>query len=131
MTSYNPRTVSFTLPPINQMQFDLADVIGNLAGFLMLISFVPQIYEMICLKKAEGLSISFAVLLFVVSVLYTVYGIMILSWPLILTNVIATLLTLLMLILKIRYDGITLSEIELPDIQLNDLANTYPRIVRF
>jgi MtN3 and saliva related transmembrane protein len=87
-----------------------ADIIGNVAGLLMLMSFCPQIYEIITSKTAIGLSFPFAFLLFIVSVLYLIYGILIDSWPLILTNIVGTVLTTIIVGLKLHYDHHTFTK---------------------
>ena len=85
----------------------LAECIGNVAGVLMLIALVPQIHHMLERKEARGVSLPFSVLLFVVSVLYTIYGAMIDALPILITNVVSSVMTFGIVFLKVHYDGWT------------------------
>lgn len=88
----------------------IIDIIGYIAGITMLVSFLPQIYVIIINKKANDLSFLFIFLLFIISILYTIYGFFINSLPLTIMNIIAIVLTLFILMLKIYYDNINNNE---------------------
>jgi MtN3 and saliva related transmembrane protein len=61
-------------------------VIGFVAAFFSMISFVPQALKVIRSKNTECLSASTYMLTVAAFALWTTYGIILLNWPLILTN---------------------------------------------
>ena len=80
------------------------DAVGYVAGFFAAIITMPQIYKIIKLKKADDLSIWMIILLALTSSLYIFYGILIKSTPLVVTDSLALLLDIILLILKIAFD---------------------------
>ena len=78
-------------------------IIGLCAGILCTISFLPQIIKIFRTKKAEDLSlITFSILsLGVFS--WLIYGILIESLPIIVSNAVIFVLSLLIVAMKIKY----------------------------
>lgn len=85
------------------MQDILTDFIGYVAGTYATIISVPQIYKVIKTKSAHDVAIWTIVLLMTTSFLYTIYGFLIGSLPLIITDIAAFILNTIMLILRIVY----------------------------
>ena len=85
------------------MQDILTDAIGYVAGSCAAIISVPQIYKVIKTKSAHDVAIWTIVLLMITSFLYTVYGFLIGSLPLIITDIAAFILNTIMLVLRIVY----------------------------
>lgn len=86
------------------MSMGFADVVGFLAGALTTAANIPQVWKTYCDKSAEGLS--FRMLMCLVSglVLWTVYGVLTKSIPLILTNGIGTALISSLIVMKWKFD---------------------------
>ena len=80
----------------------LINAIGIAAAFCSMASFIPQAFKII--KKRDASSVSFR--MYVVTVigfsLWTIYGVFLMSWPLIGSNAISLLLSGWILVLKIR-----------------------------
>lgn len=77
--------------------------IGLLAGILCTISFLPQVTKIFRTKRVEDLSL-ITFLMFTVGVfLWLVYGILIKQLPVILTNAAIFILSLLIVVMKIKY----------------------------
>jgi MtN3 and saliva related transmembrane protein len=64
------------------------DMVGALAAILTTAAFIPQAIKTIRTRDTSGLSLSMYVLLLAGVTLWMVYGIILGSWPLILSNAI-------------------------------------------
>jgi MtN3 and saliva related transmembrane protein len=82
----------------------LVDVIGYLAGTCAVIITLPQIYKVLKTRKVKDIAIWTIILLMLTSFLYVVYGILINSMPLIVTDTIAFILEAILLGLKVYFD---------------------------
>ena len=80
------------------------DLIGYGAGLLVIMVPIPQIIHMIRTKRAKDLSYGIIIILLLTSILYAIYGFLINSWPLIITDTVSGVLVILMLVLKLYYD---------------------------
>lgn len=78
-------------------QFTYIDIIGILAGLLIIISFIPQIVTIIKHKRARDISISMYILLLIAQVLWIVYGILKSDLQIIVTNTTTAFLTILII----------------------------------
>lgn len=78
--------------------------IGFLAAFTSTISLVPQIIQSFRTKSVSDLSVWMLWNFLFSSILWFVYGIMIVSFAVICTNLIMTLFSMWLIILKFRYD---------------------------
>ena len=79
-------------------------IIGFLAAFTSTISLIPQVYKTYKLKSSNDLSYLMLLNFFVTSVLWILYGIMIMSVAVWGTNVIMLIFSVILLILKYKYD---------------------------
>jgi MtN3 and saliva related transmembrane protein len=77
--------------------------IGGVAALLTTISWLPQAVKTITTRQTRDISLAAQVLLFVGIVLWLVYGIYIMSWPLIGSNVVTFFLIATILTMKIRH----------------------------
>ena len=77
-------------------------IIGLLAGLCTTLSFVPQIVKIYRTKRTRDLSLSTYVLLSAGLFLWIVYGIVLNQVPIILPNVIVLIMSLYIIILKIK-----------------------------
>lgn len=81
---------------------DFVEIIGLVAAVLTTSGFVPQVYKTWRTKDVGGLSLWMYMALFAGTVLWLIYGLYTNSRPIILANVVASTLTLIMLIFIIR-----------------------------
>ena len=78
-------------------------ILGLIAGGLIAVSFVPQIWKLFKLKSAKEISLPFTCLQMAGGILFLVYG-LILSLPAIIaTNIVNTILVSLILYAKVRW----------------------------
>ena len=82
----------------------LKDIFGYSAGFIASIMYFPQIKKMYETKSTDDISMNMIFLLIICSVLWIIYGIYLMEWPVILTDVIILLQVLTMLFLKIYHE---------------------------
>jgi MtN3 and saliva related transmembrane protein len=81
----------------------MTDAIGFLAGALTTIAFVPQALKMYATKSGKDVSARMLMIFSAGVVLWLIYGIMIGSLPVILSNVVTLVLSATIIALKIRY----------------------------
>ena len=79
------------------------DIIGYAAGFLILISIIPQIIKTWKTKSTKDLSLLMYIIYISGVLLWLIYGIVIINGPMILINSINLVLASSMLYLKLRY----------------------------
>lgn len=83
-----------------------ADIIGTVAGILVLSSFIPQLIKAYKTKKMSDVSIHLLILIASGMFLWVIYG-LIRSDPVIIgTNATGFALNITLLIMKLRYDKI-------------------------
>ena|SRR5579883_2570263 len=78
--------------------------IGYVAGTLTTLSFVPQVVKVARSKCADDLSLGMLIAFFVGVVLWLIYGAIIWSWPVILSNFVTMILVGAVLFLKLKYE---------------------------
>ncbi|MBS3088231.1 SemiSWEET transporter [Candidatus Pacearchaeota archaeon] len=81
----------------------LIDLIGYAAGFLILISIIPQILKSWRTKSAKDLSLSRYIIYITGVLLWLIYGIVLVNGPMILINSINLVLASSVLYLIIKY----------------------------
>ena len=82
---------------------DMVTTIGFVAGALTTIAFWPQLRRTWITKSTDDVSLGMLLTFTTGVLLWLVYGLLLQSWPIILTNLVTFLLTLAILILKVRY----------------------------
>ncbi len=84
---------------------DHVTLIGLIAGTLTTIAFIPQLQQTWRTRSAQDISLSM-LLTFVTGVfLWLIYGLLLGALPIILANLITLILTLAILIQKVRYSS--------------------------
>ena len=81
----------------------MIDGIGLIAGLLTTTAFIPQVLKIYRTKSGEDISARMISLFTAGLVLWLIYGILLRSMPLILSNVVTLVLSLAIIALKIRY----------------------------
>jgi MtN3 and saliva related transmembrane protein len=81
------------------------DLLGYAAGMLTTYAFWPQLQKTWASKSADDVSLGMLAIFSAGVFLWFLYGLVLHSWPIILTNAITLLLTGAILLLKLRYRG--------------------------
>jgi MtN3 and saliva related transmembrane protein len=84
----------------------LRDLIGSVAGVCTTTSYFPQLLHVWRRKSAKDVSFRMFSIMCIGVAFWIVNGCMYHSWPMVLANSLALLQSLIILALKIRYDGI-------------------------
>ena len=79
------------------------DAVGVAAAVCSMTSFVPQVVKIWREKDASSVSLRMYVVTVTGFTLWTVYGVLLKSWPLIGSNLISLTLAAIILVLKLRY----------------------------
>ena len=79
------------------------DLLGLVAGTLTTAAFVPQVVKAWRTRSTSDISLGMFVLFNIGLVLWLAYGVLIGSWPIVLTNVVTLALALTILFFKLRY----------------------------
>lgn len=79
------------------------ELIGYIAGILIAITMIPQIRTSLKTKNVEGLSLAMLIMFFLSMLLWAIYGYLIKSYPLLLTNGFATIVAGIQLYIKLKY----------------------------
>lgn len=90
------------------MNINWLTTIGLVAAGCTTISFLPQAIKSIRTKKTEDISLSMYIIVTTGVFLWLFYGILIKDLPIILANIITFILTITVLILKIKYNKKTI-----------------------
>ena len=81
--------------------------IGFAAGTLTTLAFLPQVWHTYRSKSVDGLSYTTLITFSLGVTLWFVYGLYLHSWPMILANGVTLLLQLPLLLMKLRYTGVS------------------------
>ncbi len=76
--------------------------IGIIAAILTTSAFIPQVYKIYKEKKAQGVSLTMYLIMFVGVLLWLVYGVLIGSIAIIIANSVTAILQLLVIIFKLK-----------------------------
>ncbi len=81
----------------------LADILGYIAGFCTTIAFVPQVLKVWRSRSARDISLGMYLLFTFGLICWLVYGLIVMSWPIIIANMVTLFLAALILIMKLRW----------------------------
>lgn len=79
------------------------ECVGYVAAVLTTVSFIPQAVKTIRSKDTHGISLGMYVMFTVGVAFWLAYGIVLMSWPMILSNVVTLALSATILVMKLRY----------------------------
>jgi MtN3 and saliva related transmembrane protein len=85
------------------MNMNLIDSIGSIAATLTTVSFVPQVWQVWRSKHTKDISLGMYSFFTLGVALWLVYGVLLMSWPIIIANSITVLLAGAVLIMKLRF----------------------------
>lgn len=77
--------------------------VGFVAAALTTLSFIPQAVRTIRTKETHGISLGMYVMFTVGIAFWLAYGIVLMSWPMILSNIVTLALSATILAMKLRY----------------------------
>jgi MtN3 and saliva related transmembrane protein len=81
----------------------LVNAVGAAAGVFSMASFVPQLVKIVRERRAEGVSLRTYIITVTGFVLWIIYGALLGSWPVAVSNGVNVLLSGAILVLKWRY----------------------------
>jgi MtN3 and saliva related transmembrane protein len=79
------------------------DLVGYAAGFLATAAFVPQVVKTFKERSARDISLGMYVLFCAGVALWLLYGVLIDSWPVVVSNFVTLVLSGAVLVLKLRH----------------------------
>lgn len=82
---------------------ELVTAIGFTAGALTTVAFLPQLQRTWKMRSADDVSLAMLLTFTTGVLLWFVYGLLVQSWPIVVTNVVTFLLTAAILVLKLRF----------------------------
>jgi MtN3 and saliva related transmembrane protein len=82
----------------------LVNAVGTAAGLCSMASFVPQLIKIVRERDAEGVSLRTYMVTVTGFVLWTVYGVLLGSWPVAVSNAVSLILSGAILVLKWRLE---------------------------
>ena len=88
----------------------MVEFIGYLAGFLAMISFLPQVIKTLKTRSANDISMAMLLLTFATNILYLIYGIALSLTPITVMISIMTVIVILQIFLTLRYRQIAIHE---------------------
>lgn len=88
------------------METNKYDPIGYIGGIFLCLILVPQLHKVIKMKQTDQISKIFIFLAIVTSILFLIYGFLIGSIPLIVSNIITLIQNITLLLLKYKYDSV-------------------------
>ena len=81
----------------------IAEIIGYVAGVIIIASWIPQIIKSFKTRSVNDLSILMIFLIFIGTILWVIYGLLVKDVPITAVNVVLVLIISFLLYLKIRY----------------------------
>jgi len=93
------------------MQQNSIDVIGYVAATCTTLSFLPQLFRVVKLKSARDISLGMFLIFSVGTALWLAYGLLSHSKPVAVANAVTFLLSISILLMKLRYDRNALKEV--------------------
>ena len=79
------------------------ELVGFVAGILTTSAFVPQVYKAWKTKDVEAISLTMFVVMFLGVLLWLIYGFYINSLSMVIANIMSSILSLSIIILKIKH----------------------------
>ncbi|MCX8489773.1 MAG: SemiSWEET family transporter [Cyclobacteriaceae bacterium] len=82
---------------------DWIQIAGHVGAFLSSITFIPQVYKVWKTKSVQDLSLAMMLIVASSTLIWLVYGIALMLWPVILANGFIFFLSLLLIYFKFTY----------------------------
>ena len=81
----------------------MIDAIGYVAGFLAMISFLPQVIKTLKTRRAGDISMGMLLLTLITNILYVIYGLLLDLYPITIMIGIMTCIVVLQIILTMKW----------------------------
>lgn len=82
---------------------DYIQIAGHIGAFLSSVTFIPQVYRVWKTKSANDLSMTMMIIVFTSTLIWLVYGVALMLWPVILANAIIAVLSLMLIYFKLTF----------------------------
>lgn len=82
------------------------EAVGYIAATLTTLAFVPQAAKVLKDRDTRSLSLGMYLIFTLGVLLWAVYGVIRRDWAIVIANVVTSLLSIAILVTKIRYDGL-------------------------
>lgn len=82
---------------------DYIQIAGHVGAFLSSVTFIPQVYRVWKTKSANDLSMTMMVIVFTSTLIWLVYGVALMLWPVILANSVIAILSLMLIYFKLTF----------------------------
>ncbi len=79
------------------------EAFGHIGAFLTAVTFVPQVYKIWKTKSANDLSLTMILIILMSTIVWLVYAVALMLWPVIIANTIVFVLDLMLLYFKFAY----------------------------
>lgn len=84
---------------------DIANIVGTLAAICMIFGYLPQAIYTIRTRDTDGIAMSTFLLMGLGSIFFVVQGILIGNWPLMITNLITGISSIIITAIKLHNDA--------------------------
>ena len=81
----------------------MVDLIGYVAGFLAMVTFIPQIIKTLRTKKADDISLWMLVITLLANIFYEIYAILLSLTPVIIMIGIMSVIVIAQIVLTLKY----------------------------
>jgi MtN3 and saliva related transmembrane protein len=88
---------------VDVLEMNYTDILGYIAGFLILISLVPQIIKSWKTKSTKDISLLRYIIYIIGIIMWLIYGVVLVNGPMIIANSINLVLASSILYLKLKY----------------------------
>jgi MtN3 and saliva related transmembrane protein len=82
---------------------DVVEIFGSIGAACTTLSFVPQVLQIWKTKSAKDVSLPMYLMFILGVICWLVYGLMLNAWPIIIANVVTSMLALAVVIMKLRW----------------------------
>ncbi|MGI9543922.1 MAG: SemiSWEET family sugar transporter [Cyclobacteriaceae bacterium] len=79
------------------------ELTGHLGALLTSITFIPQVYKAWQTKSVGDLSLTMILIVFISTLVWLTYAISLMLWPVILANVVVSLLSVILIVFKLTF----------------------------
>lgn len=79
-------------------------IIGTAAAVCMILGYVPQAYRTIRTRETDAIAFPTFIMLGLGSIFFVIQGFMLSNWPLVVTNLITTVASVIITVIKLRND---------------------------
>ncbi|MDE6801471.1 MAG: hypothetical protein K2J07_00295 [Muribaculaceae bacterium] len=79
-------------------------IVGTAAAICMILGYVPQAYHTIRTRQTDAIAFPTFIMLGLGSIFFVIQGFLLANWPLVITNLITTVASLIITVIKLHND---------------------------